>query len=85
MALKHGSLKNKRGQRHDKLFRLSLIKICAQLPLDKLVGVFYTEIRLSSLINQLLLRILHKVSATWKQLRVMLAGTGHHEEAFAAT
>lgn len=73
------------GHRHDELFRLSLIKIFAQLPLDKLVGVLYSEIRSSSLINQLLLRILHKVSATWKQLRVMLAGTRHHEEAFAAT
>lgn len=52
------------GHRHDELFRLSLIKICAQLPLDKLVGVLYSEIRSSSLINQLLLRILHKVSAT---------------------
>jgi len=49
------------------------------------MGLLYTEIRASSLIKEVLLRISLKVLATWKQLRVMLAGTRHHEEAFAAT
>ena len=73
--------KNKMEQRHDELSCLSLIKSCAQLNIDKLMGLLYTA---SNLIKQVLLRILHKVLATW-QLRVMLAGTRHHEEAFAAT
>lgn len=82
MTLKHFSFK-KKGQRYDELSYLSWIKICAQLPLDKLIDVLYSEMRSSTLINQLLLRVLHKVSATWKQCRVMLARTTHHE-AFAA-